>query len=253
MSAPRRATLVLVHGPFLGPWIWDEHVRPCAEALGLRCFAPDLHEAWPTPGWSPAVARLPLERYVDRLHAVLERLPGPRILVGHSLGARVVEALVARGLRDGAVLVSPTPPEGLEAAARALVARRPGAAARALLARRPVLLFGEPGRPDPARVRELLLHPGAPDALVAEVAGRLRDEPFAACFDWLRPAPAPPADVPVLVLAGRDDPLVTPAALRRAASVRGASAHAIPHAGHCPMLGAAGAALARHLERWLLG
>jgi pimeloyl-ACP methyl ester carboxylesterase len=56
----------------------------------------------------------------------------------------------------------------------------------------------------------------------------------------------------VLVLSGRDDPLVTPAALRRTAAAWDAVAHVVPHAGHCPMLGTPGATLAGHVERWLL-
>ena len=250
---PPRATLVFVHGAFLGPWIWHEHLVPHFEALGLRCFAPDLHEAWPQPAWSARVARLPLDRYVERLHAVLARLRGPTILVGHALGARVVEGLVARGHRDGAVLVSPAPPEGLEAEARRIALGDPARFARALLARRPLLAFGEPGRPDPRRVRELMLGPRAPDALVARTAAALRDEPFAACLDWLRPRPpAPPAArPPVLAISGRDDPLVTPRLLRHAAAAWDAAAHVLPHAGHCPMLGATAPVLARHLERWL--
>jgi pimeloyl-ACP methyl ester carboxylesterase len=249
-----RATVVLVHGPCLGPWIWDEHLVPRLEALGLRCFAPDLHEAWPRTEWSPAVARVSIERYAERLHGLLAPLRGPRILVGHSLGACVVEALVGRGLHDGAVLVSPTPPDGLEARARSIAARWPGAFARAVVARRPLLLLGDPGRPDPERVRALLLGPRAPDALVQRVAASLRDEPFAACLGWLRPRPVPPrrVRVPVLAISGRDDPLVTPAALRRTAAAWDAVAHVLPHAGHCPMLGTPGATLASHVERWLL-
>ncbi len=251
---PPRATVVLVHGPCLGPWVWDEHLVPCLEALGMHCFAPDLHEAWPRADWSPAVARVSIERYAERLHGLLAQVPGPRILVGHSMGARVVEALMARGMHDGAVLISPAPPDGLEARARSLASRWPAALARAVLARRPLLLFGDPGRPDPARVRALLLEPRAPDALVERVAASLRDEAFAACLGWLRSRPAPPRElrVPVLAISGREDPLVTPAALRRTATAWDAVAHVIPHAGHCPMLGPAGATLARHVERWLL-
>jgi pimeloyl-ACP methyl ester carboxylesterase len=249
------ATVVLVHGPCLGPWVWDDGqdgLRPRLESLGLRCFAPDLHEAWPAGPWSRRVAHLPLSRYVDRLHAMLGHLEGPKILVGHSMGARVVEGLISRGAHDGAVLISPTPPDGLEAAARGLAARHPAALARALLARRPLLLLGEPGQPDPVRVRELLLGPRASDALVARVAAALRDESFAACLDWLRPHEVQrDAGVPVLAISGRDDPLVTPAALRRTAVAWDAVAHVVPHAGHCPMLGDGAGIVARHVERWL--
>ena len=250
-----KAVVVLVHGPCLGPWVWDDGqdgLRPRLESLGLRCFAPDLHEAWPQPQWSTRVARLPLARYVDRLHAMLARIDGPKILVGHSMGARVVEGLIARGSRDGAVLISPTPPEGLEAAARGLAARHPASFARILLARRPLLWLGEPGCPDPARMRELLLGPRASDALVSRVAAALRDESFSACRDGLRPQPVPrDTGVPVLAISGRDDPLVTPAALRRTAVAWDAVAHVVPHAGHCPMLGDGAGIVARHVERWL--
>jgi pimeloyl-ACP methyl ester carboxylesterase len=252
-SRAPRATAVLVHGPCVGPWIWDEHLVPRLQAIGLRCFAPDLHEAWPRADWSTAVARVSIARYTDRLHSALAHVRGPKILIGHSLGARVVEALVERGLHDGVVLISPTPPEGLEAPARVLAARWPMAFARALLARRPLLLFGEPGHVDRERVRALLLDSRAPDALVDRVAASLRDEPYLACLEWLRPRAAPPPrGVPVLALSGRDDPLVTPAALRRTAAAWDAVAHVVPRAGHCPMLGAPGATLARHVERWLL-
>ena len=250
-----RATLVFVHGAWVGPWIWAEHLIPHFEALGMHCFAPDLHETWPSEDWSREVARLPLRRYVDRLHLILGRVRGPRILVGHGLGARVVQALLARDQPyDGAVLIAPVPPQGLQAVGRALAARRPVAAGRALLARRPRLLFGDPQRPDDDGVREWLLGPRAPTDLVARVAARLRDEPFVACLDWLRPCPAParPPRVPVLALAGRDDPLVSAAALRHVAAAWGATAQVIPHAAHLPMLGDAAPVLARQLERWLL-
>jgi pimeloyl-ACP methyl ester carboxylesterase len=123
---------------------------------------------------------------------------------------------------------------------------------RALLARRPLLLLGEPGQPDPACLRELLLGARASEALVARFVAALRDESFLACLDWLRPQPVPrDAGVPALAISGRDDPLVTPAALRRTAVAWDAVAHVVPHAGHCPMLGDGAGIVARHVERWL--
>jgi pimeloyl-ACP methyl ester carboxylesterase len=253
MTRPPRATLVLVHGPCLGPASLADTLVPRLEPLGLRCVVPDLHDAWPTRGWSARVARLPLERYVDRLHGAFGALPGPRLLLGHSMGARIVERLVLRGWHDGAVLIAPAPPEGLEVAARELARRAPLAAARALIERRPARLFGEPGCADPRRVARLLMPPGAPKALADRLAGQLRDESFAACLEWLRPHAAPPPElrVPVLAIGGRDDPLVSPALLRRAAAVWHAAAHLVPHAGHCPMLGEGAAAIAGHVGRWL--
>ena len=250
------ATLVFVHGAFLGPWIWGEHLVPHFEALGLRCFAPDLHQAWPQAQWSASIARCPIECYTDRLHGMLAQLSGPKILVGHAMGARIVEGLIERGARDGAVLIAPTPPEGLEAEMRELLMRYPASLSRMVVARRPRLMFGDPVRADSERLSQLLLSPG--DArhsgeLADLLAARLRDESFAACRDWLRPSPM--SDVlrtmPVLAIGGREDPLVTPAVLRHAAALWGATAQVVPHAGHLPMLGAGAMTVARHIERWL--
>ena len=253
MTRPHRATLVLVHGPCLGPASLADTLVPRLEALGLRCVVPDLHDAWPTRGWSARVARMPLERYVERLHGAFADLRGPRLLLGHSMGARIVERLVLRGWHDGAVLIAPAPPEGLEDGALALARLEPAAAARALIERRPARLFGEPGRAEPGRVARMLLHPEAPRPLAERLAAGLRDESFAACLEWLRPHAPPPRGlrVPVLAIGGRDDPLVTPALLRRAAAAWGATAHVLPRAGHCPMLGDGADAIARHVARWL--
>jgi len=250
------ATLVFVHGAFFGPWIWAEHLMPHFESLGLRCFAPDLQEAWPEAQWSASIARVPMARYIDRLHGMLAQLSGPKILVGHALGARVVEGLIGRGARDGAVLIAPTPPDGLEAAMRELLMRHPAALSRMLLERRPRLIFGDPAQTDPERLSQWLLSPEeirSSGGLVELLAARLRDESFAACRDWLRPSTLSGVlrTMPMLTIGGREDPLVTPAALRHAAAQWTATAHVVPHAGHLPMLGPGATSVARHIERWL--
>jgi len=245
--------LVLLHGPFLGPWVWTETFRAHFEARGLRCFAPDLHEAWPHAQWSPAISRLPLNRYVERLHGLLSQWPGNRILVGHSGGARIAQHLVARGLRDGLVMIAPPPVEGLTPVLREQAQHHPIRFARAWHERRPLLCFGAPAAPDPALVRQWLPHPDAPAKLTRAVAAQLRDEPFHACLQALGRADLPPdPTVATLVIGGRQDSLVPVDRLRHTAAQWQARTHVIARAGHCPQLGDSGLTVARHIERWLL-
>ena len=245
-------TLVFIHGAGLGPWTWTQGLVPHFEAAGVRCFAPDLHEVWSAPRWSEAVSRLPLERCIDRLDTLLRDSPGPHILVGHGVGARIAQALVERGHRDGVVLIAPTPPAGLMPVVRRLALQWPLAFARMRLARRPALLLGEPGQANVARVRELLLYPQASEAIASEVASRLRDESFEVCRAWFAPNPVPPSTgAAALVIGGREDRLVSADRLRHTAAAWQATAHLVPRAGHCPMLGESAITVARHIERWL--
>lgn len=244
--------LVFIHGACLGPWIWTHKLVPYFESRGLRCFAPDLHAAWPSPDWSSEVRRLTLARYVDRLHGLLGSWPGHRILIGHAMGARIAQGLVARGYRDGLVMIAPPAQEGGLQPLRALARAHPARFMRAWAERRPRLCFGPQGQPHEGAVRELLLHPGASAAQAHSVATALRDESFSACMQWLGRSPWPiDPQVPTLVLGGREDPWVPLTALRHTAAAWQATAHVIPHAGHCPMLGETGLSVARHIERWL--
>lgn len=78
MIASGEPTAVLVHGLWHGSWAWDA-VRAALAARGVESVAPDL----------------PLTTLADDaavLRGVLEDLPGPVVLVGHSYGGAVVTA-----------------------------------------------------------------------------------------------------------------------------------------------------------------
>jgi len=86
------ATFVLVHGAFLGGWMWE----PVAELLerdGAVVRAPDL----PGSGEDTTpVVDVTLDSYVERIAAQLDRLDEPAILVGEGLGGIVITQLAAR-------------------------------------------------------------------------------------------------------------------------------------------------------------
>lgn len=80
------ATFVLVHGGFHGPWCWTELV-PLLEKRGHRVVTPEL------PVDDPAAS---LEVYAGTVHdALAGHDPTDVVLVGHSLGCRVVPLVAA--------------------------------------------------------------------------------------------------------------------------------------------------------------
>jgi pimeloyl-ACP methyl ester carboxylesterase len=77
---------VLVHGAWHGAWCWDKVVS-LLERAGHEAIAPDLpgHGRDDTP-----IAQVTFEAYCNKVRAIVEAQAEPVILVGHSMGGRVV-------------------------------------------------------------------------------------------------------------------------------------------------------------------
>ena len=89
MPAPR-ATVVLVHGAWHGPWCW-QFLSPYlqAQALAVQLVAlPSVGSAVPAG----------LAQDADHLSAVLSRIAGPVVLCGHSYGGMVMSAAATAGV-----------------------------------------------------------------------------------------------------------------------------------------------------------
>ncbi|MFP1630997.1 alpha/beta fold hydrolase [Zhengella sp. ZM62] len=84
--------VLLIHGAWQGRWVWDRLV-PMLEAAGLKPHAVDLPGNG-ADGSAPETASL--AAYLDHLDAVLETMPGPVSVVGHSGGGIVATALAER-------------------------------------------------------------------------------------------------------------------------------------------------------------
>ena len=86
------ATIVLVHGSWFGGWCWDR------TAAALRGRGHEVH-ADDLPGHgrdtTPAAAST-LDAYVDRVCDRIDRLAGPAVLVGHSMGGLVISGVAER-------------------------------------------------------------------------------------------------------------------------------------------------------------
>jgi pimeloyl-ACP methyl ester carboxylesterase len=79
-------TFVLVHGAWQGAWAW-ETIVPRLERAGHRAVAVDLpgngHDETP-----PAIVDLDL--YARHVAAIIDRIDGPVVVVGHSMGGTAV-------------------------------------------------------------------------------------------------------------------------------------------------------------------
>jgi pimeloyl-ACP methyl ester carboxylesterase len=95
------STFVLIHGGWAGGWVWEKAV-PILESAGHRVLTPDLpgHSDDRTP-----VREITLERYAERVLAVLDAATEPVVLVGHSSGGVVITQAAERRPERIALLV----------------------------------------------------------------------------------------------------------------------------------------------------
>lgn len=109
---------VFIHGAFVTPACWNDFRQPF-DAAGFRCLAP----AWPgfdrsvetlrrEPPDSP-LGSLSLQEITDHYARIIATLDAPPLLVGHSIGGLVVQMLLARGLGAAGVALAPAPFAGL--------------------------------------------------------------------------------------------------------------------------------------------
>jgi pimeloyl-ACP methyl ester carboxylesterase len=108
------ATFLLIHGAMGGAWCW-ERVIPGLEAVGHSTVAIDL------PGQgsdTTPLQEITLYRYADAVCDALDRLDGPVLLTGHSMGGMVITQAASRrpGKLVGLIYVAaflPQPGESL--------------------------------------------------------------------------------------------------------------------------------------------
>lgn len=107
-------TIVLIHGLWVTPRSWEDW-KQRYEAKGYTVLTPAY------PGFEvevealradpDVIARLTVPETVAHLAGIIEGLPKPPILMGHSFGGILTQLLLARGLGAAAVVIDSAPTE----------------------------------------------------------------------------------------------------------------------------------------------
>lgn len=225
--AEGRPPLLFVHGLGHGAWCWDEHWLPEAAAQGWAAHAVSLRGHGGSGGHED-LHRWTFRDYAhDVLQAIID-LPAPPILIGHSMGALIVQRVLERyPAAPGAVLLAPagTPAHGITAGLR-LLARKPGKGLQFLAGRSIRFdaddLFGN--RLDAATAQRHVARQ-TPESRLAQYQTVLPRRPRASTG-------------PMLVLGGGEDRLISPADVLATAKHYGTRPHLYRGMGHDLMLDA---------------
>ena len=239
--------LLFVHGGYCDAWCWDPYFLPWFAAQGYAAHALSLrgHGA---SGGQESLFVAALDDYAADVERVAQSLGSPPVLIGHSMGASIVEHLLGRRPVRAAALLAPVPPGGLGPIAGRLLALQPEylvnlhrldaphLSGDVLAALRP-LYFSDDVAPE--IMAEALFHIGAesPRAIL-DLTLRWHDT-------------RPDSRITPFVLGAQGDRIATPADARATAELYETDATIVPGLAHMMMLERGWRAVAEPLLEWL--
>jgi pimeloyl-ACP methyl ester carboxylesterase len=244
----RKPPLLFVHGGYTDGWCWEPNFLPWFAARGYASYALSLrgHGA---SGGAETLWLTGIDDYASDVERVASEIGGAPVLIGHSMGAAIVERIVAKRPVPGAVLIAPLPPAGLLPAATRLATEHPDY----------LMLMS---RLDPMKLTGDVLHaiepfyfsPNVPRDLLREAVRHLSAESPRALLDlslrlhWLMPERN---GRPLMVLGASGDRICTSDDVRATAAHYGVEATIVPGLAHMLMLEPGWEAVTEAIERWL--
>jgi pimeloyl-ACP methyl ester carboxylesterase len=196
-----RPPVLLIHGAFAGAWMWEGAFLDSMTKAGLSALAPDRGDA------NKLLSGNSLEAsYQSIIIRAVERCLVPPILVTHSLGALLAQRLLGRTKISALVMLAPVPPEGM-------LFETP-----LLLATQPALWHGVwnflNGKRESAfqSMVDIIFSRQVEGTEINRHAAKMVFESPGTVFDAHLPVPVMPAfcvGVPVLVIAGAEDKLIS--------------------------------------------
>lgn len=248
-AGARNIPLLFVHGAFVGAWCWDEYFLPWFAEQGYDARAVSLRGHGGSPVQGP-LDLAGLDDYVADTLLAAGRFDSPPILIGHSMGAVVVQRAARRCGAPAMVLMAPVPPHGLAGSLLTLATRDPPL----FLALNAMQLGNGRDAPGLRRVRDYLFSQTVSEPDARRHLLRMQRESQRALSDlawpqhlWMRQS----VGLPTLVLGAEHDAFFPAGALEEAARFHGASPRVFPDMAHAMMLEPEWLRVAVAIRTWL--
>lgn len=242
-----RPPLLFVHGGYCDGWCWEPHFLPWFAARGYAAHALSLRGHGRSGGHETLFVA-GIDDFAADVSRVASRLPSAPVLIGHSMGAAVVEHVLAHAPVRAAALLAPIPPAGLGPVAHRLAAHQPEYLVNLHRLDAPHL-SGDVL----AALRPMYFSDDVDPAILVEAVSHLTVESPRAILDltlpWHRVRPS--ASVRPFVLGATGDRIATPADVKATASFYDTTATMVPGLAHMLMLERGWEAAAKPLLEWL--
>jgi len=235
-----------VHGAYVGAWCWDEYFLAWFAERGYEAHALSLR-GHGRSGGRERLHEFGLADYAEDLAHAVGQMQRPPVLIGHSMGALVVQKFLEHSSVPAAVLACPVPPFGLLPSTFSLAFTRP-----ALFTEINALAAGHSA--SRGALAEALFAGPVGEERIERIYGRMQAESRRALLDmsgWGLPQTWRMHRPPTLVLGAEHDVLVSPGLAQSAARLIGADYHELAGLGHALMLDERWEEAAGALFAWL--
>lgn len=243
-----RPPLLFVHGGYVDSRCWEPGFLPFFARSGYDGYALDLSGHGHSDG-RDRLDSLSLDDYLDDVVQVIDSLPRPPIVVGHSMGAFLAERLLEQARAVAGVLISPVPPTGTLESALSLFLSYPQFVGDVFKMSKGVFDANSL-----RLIKEVYFSSGTAPETLLEFAQHTQPESIRAICDmallcWRWPPSTP--QLPVLVLGGELDRVFPPYMIQRVARRWNADMQLVPAAGHALIVDEHWQACARRILEWL--
>ena len=245
-SPSAKTPLLFVHGAYVGAWCWEEHFLDWFAAKGHAAHALSLRGHGASEG-RRELDDFGLADYADDVARAVADLPAPPVLIGHSMGALVVQKFLEKGQALAAVLACPVPAYGLLPSSFTMAWTRP-----ALFAGLNAVASG--GRASPEVLGEALFGGSISPERLERCHERMQRESRRALLDmsgWGLPSVFRGMRVPTLVLGAEKDNLIAHREAEATARILGAEYRLLAGIGHAIMLDEPWESAATAILDWL--
>jgi len=245
----RDTPLLFMHGAYTAAWCWDEYFLPYFARHGWHACALSARAHGGSPG-RESLDEAGIEDYVSDLLTAAGTFNQPPVLVGHSMGAIVVQRAARRCDTPGQVLLAPVPPHGLAGSWFSLATRDPPL----MGALQDLQFSGAAAGVAERRLRRHLFSESLTEDVALRHLMRMQPESKRALFDlswpqhfWIGSS----VGIPALVLGAEEDAFFPPLQLQETALFHGVPAELLPGMGHLMMLEQDWRAAADLILQWL--
>ena len=243
-----RPPLVFVHGGYVHAGCWEANFLPHFRNLGYHCHAINLSGHGASEGGED-LDRYDLDHYAADVAQLVADLPAPPVLIGHSMGALVLQRYLEKASAAALIMIAPVPTTGLWGCGVQMARTQPDFMVEAFRA-----VEGKYTDNTIRVMREVYFSPDVTHEQFAAFQPLVQDESLTAVLEMMALAWRPPKSnpkIPALVIGGELDALFPANMLHFTACGWNAETCVIPRAGHMLIMEPQWAAAATKIDHWL--